>query len=65
MQHDTTQSYELPSKGSIVSANCTKLGEVARQLRVSMSERKNTWRASRSNTKSGVVGMWKSGEECH
>jgi len=65
MQHDTTQSYELPSKGSIVSANCTKLGEVARQLRVSMSERKNTWRASRSNTKSGVVGRWESGEECH
>jgi len=30
-----------------------------------MSERKNTWRASRSNTKSGVVGRWESGEECH
>ena len=36
-----------------------------RQLRVSLSERRNTWRTSRSNTKSGVVGRWESGEECH
>jgi hypothetical protein len=35
-----------------------------RQLRVSLSERRNTWRTSRSNTKSDVIGMWKSGK-CH
>jgi len=33
--------------------------------RVSLSARKNTGQPSRSNTKSGVVGGWKSGEECH
>ena len=35
-----------------------------RQLRVSLSERRNTWRTSRSNTKSDVIGMWKGGK-CH
>ena len=35
-----------------------------RQFRVSLSARNNKQRTSRGNTKSGVVGMWKSGK-CH
>jgi hypothetical protein len=65
MQHDTTRSWEFPSKGSVVSANCTRRGEVARQFTVSLSAGNNTRRTSRSNTKSGVVGRWECGEECY
>jgi hypothetical protein len=65
MQHDTTRSWELLSKGSEVSAKYTRRGEVARQFTVSLSAGDNTRRISRSNTKSGVVGRWECGEECH
>jgi hypothetical protein len=61
----TTRSCESPSKGSVTSANYSRRGEVVRQFRVSLSARNNTGRPSQSNTKSGVVGRWECGEECH